>query len=132
MYNVVFVGTREAKGREGVVTVQSWRTKRDFEWDYASWPEGEKAKKRIVEQGIPLELCAELVSRTPVACLVAAAIEKATRQDGVIDREVLHKELEIIQFTDPGNLLLGISKDVSRVPVEGRDGNTSAEGFNGE
>jgi hypothetical protein len=93
MFNVVFVHTREAGGYEGVIVWSSWSTEADFEKSYTEWPEEKKNKQRILEKGISSERCVELVKQTPIACYIAAAVQKAGG-----NKDILRMELANIEF----------------------------------
>ena len=97
-YNVAFVGTRKAGGFEGVVTWSSFQSKEVFDEFYAKLPEEKREKQRIVEEGVSVERCVELVRQTPAACYFAAALQSATGPNGEIDERHLEHEILLATF----------------------------------
>ena len=93
MFNVAFVGTAEASlGHEGIVTWSQFKDKESFDRWYT--PE-RRAKERVLEEGVSVERCVELVRQTPVACRIASAVCGSISPSGEIDTQVF-----VMKFSD--------------------------------
>jgi len=90
MYNVAFRYTEKAGGYHGNVIWTSFESKEKFdEW----YTDGIRADQKVVEEGISSERCMELVNEVPIACNVAACLDKATNSTGKLNPGVLEMEL---------------------------------------
>ena len=97
-YNVAFIYTREAGGYEGVVTWRSFPSEEAFKKALAETPEEVRKRQRVLEEGISVERCVELVLQTPIACRVAAAVQAATGTDGVVSPSRLSAEMVKVEY----------------------------------
>lgn len=110
-YNVAFCYTRKAGLSHGIVTWSSFPNKEDFD----KWYTAEiRSRERVVEEGITEERAVQLVSETPLACRIAAAIERSRDPDGSINFDRLKYEAATAAFAESE----AIKDEAARNPKE--------------
>lgn len=83
VYCVVFVKTREHGAYEGIRMIKPFRSKEDFnKWRQKEYTEENQKKETIIAKGITIEQAEELCKQTPLACLIAAAFQRAKEASG--------------------------------------------------